>query len=90
MASNASSAAAQPGRFLAMAPSASRMDSGDSLLGLGCSGTRNPLLVPDLLAEGAGDGRDVEAEVLGHGAYDLLRGIAGPDGYRCRAHYRSL
>ena len=56
----------------------------------GVRGPGTPLLVPDRLAEGAGDGRDVEAEVLGHGAYDLLRGIAGPDGYRCRARYRSL
>ena len=28
----------------------------------------NPLLALDLLVEGAGDGRDVEAEVLGYGA----------------------
>ena len=37
-------------------------------------------LALDLLVEGVGDGRDVEAEILGDGAHGALRGLLNPDG----------
>ena len=40
----------------------------------------NLLLALDLLVEGAGDGRDAEAEILGDGAHGALRGLLDPDG----------
>lgn len=58
----------------------------DTLRGSGESSPSRSIL----LVEGAGDGRDVEAEILGDGAHGALRGLLDPDGHRCRAHYFPL